>query len=134
MFRARWWMSVCVSFAAAGCVSHPSQSVASDARMTWDGGNALSGSVESSCENGVVLVWGSVEGDHLRRGQVVGFAEIEIVDADGKVWCRRRATYREPVASDAASAAAVFCTRVEGEPPQGWRVVVAHHPRVLAGS
>ncbi len=102
--------------------------------MQWERGSELTGAVESSSENGVVLVWGSVEGQHLRRGQVVGFAEISIVDGNGRVWCTRRATYREPVASDAASAAAVFCTRVSGEPPAGWRVMVTHHPRVLANS
>lgn len=102
--------------------------------MCWDSGCALTGAVESSCEEGVVLVWGSVEGEHLRRGQVVGFAEVEILDPNGKLWCRRRAPYREPVATDAASAAAVYCVRVPGEPPAGWRVVVSHHPRVLASS
>jgi hypothetical protein len=134
----RWRRRIGASVIAwlASCVGapHPVQSVASGSEMQWERGNELTGSVESAAENGVVLVWGSVEGEHLRRGQVIGHAEITIVDASGNVWCTRRAAYREPVASDAASAAAVFCTRVEGEPPPGWRVRVTHHPRVLVSS
>src|SRR6185295_7643920 len=97
--------------AISGCISAPDPtfSVGAEPEQRWAGDDRLSGRVESSCENGVVLVWGTVEGAHLRRGQVIGWANITIVDAHDTVWKQLRATYREPVASDPPAAAAVFC-------------------------
>jgi hypothetical protein len=116
-----------------GCLAAPDPtfSIGSAPVQDWGGHNELSGRFESSCENGVLLVWGTVEGPHLRRGQVIGWANIAIVDESGKRWRELHANYREPVASDPPAAAAVFCARVDTPPPPGWRVVVEHHPRVF---
>lgn len=116
-----------------GCLAAPDAtfSVCSQTAQTWGGNSDLSGRFESACENGVVFVWGTVEGPHLRRGQVIGFANIAIVDGEGNPWRELRVNYREPVASDPPAAAAMFCARVDAPPPSGWRVRVEHHPRVF---
>lgn len=116
-----------------GCLAAPDPtfSIGSDPVQRWDGKHGLSGHFESTCEDGVLLVWGTVEGPHLRRGQVIGWADIAIVDGAGQRWRELRANYREPVASDPPAAAAMFCARVTSPPPPGWRVIVEHHPRVF---
>ncbi|MBI5364858.1 MAG: hypothetical protein HZA53_16900 [Planctomycetes bacterium] len=116
-----------------GCVSMPDpvHDLAPRAEMRWQAGNELDGNVQSAYEHGELLVWGTVEAPHLRRGQVIGHVEVAILDGEGREWRSARANYREPVASDPAAAAAIYCVRIAEEPPAGWRVVVTHHPRVF---
>lgn len=120
-------------FVGAGCICIPDpvHDLAPRAEVRWQTGRELGGIVQSSYEHGEVLVWGTIEAPHLRRGQVIGHAEVAVVDRDGREWRSSRASYREPVASDPAAAAAIYCVRIPEEPPAGWHVVVTHHPRVF---
>ena len=125
--------SVFTSISIASCVSVPDPALSLDTRSEthWADGPALQGAVQTSCENGALLVWGTVEAPHLRRGQVIDYADVDVVDADGRVWRSSKANYREPVTSDPPAAAAIFCARIDDAPPEGWHVVVTHHPRVF---
>ncbi|MBK7878798.1 MAG: hypothetical protein IPJ77_24325 [Planctomycetes bacterium] len=124
---------VAVSAWLGGCVSvaDPELSLHSRTEARWGDGPTLDGAVQTSFERGALLVWGTVEAPHLRRGQVIGHANVDVLDAEGRVWRTSRANYREPVTSDPPSAAAIYCARIDAEPPTGWRVVVTHHPRVF---
>ena len=116
-----------------GCLADPDPtfSLEADSAQSWAGDRALGGHFQTTFEHGELLVWGTVEGPHLRRGQVVGWADVAIVDADGKTVREHRSTYHEPVASDPPAAAAMFCARFAEPLPPGWRVTIAHHPRVF---
>ncbi len=120
------WLGSCVS------VADPELSLHSRTEARWQDGPALDGAVQTSYEHGALLVWGTVEAPHLRRGQVIGFAQVDVLDAEGRVWRSSKANYREPVPSDPPAAAAIYCTRVGEAPPTGWHVVVTHHPRVFS--
>lgn len=119
------------SLGACVSVADPALSLRARTESRWEDGPALEGSVQTAYEHGELLVWGTVEAPHLRRGQVIGYAKVDVVDADGQVWKSSKANYREPVTSDPPAAAAIYCARIGEEPPAGWHVVVTHHPRVF---
>lgn len=126
-------LSLVVSTFVAGCVSTPEADLRIDSTTAVRARDPrkLDGRVQCAYEHGELLVWGTVEAPHLRRGQVIGHADVAIVDGEGVTWREAHAIYREPVASDPPSAAAVYCVRLAERPPEGWHVVVQHHARVF---